>query len=93
VEKFRCVIRAINATSINYGKDGRFQIFICLACRDSLLADWFFLLSKSNAAQQMYDEYSFMRNYELNKFGFKILCIINQFNFKLENSLTMGIIY
>ena len=90
VEKFRNVIRSINVTSANYGKDGKLQIFICLACRDSFLSDWFLLLSKSHTANQMYDEYSFMRNYELNKFGYRILSIVNQFNFKLENSLTMG---
>lgn len=84
-------IREINMKSGNYGKDGKFQIFICLACRNSLLTDWFSLLSRSNSSSQMYDEFSFMRNYELNKFCLKILSITNQFNFKLEKSLTMGI--
>lgn len=93
IDKYRCMIKAINVTSCNYGKDGKFQIFICLACRDSFLADWFMLLSGSMTANQMYDEYSFMRNNELKKFAAKILSIINQFNFKLENSLTMGINY
>jgi hypothetical protein len=32
-QKFICAIRSINSTSSNYGKDGKFQIFICLACR------------------------------------------------------------
>lgn len=32
-QKFISVIRSINSTSSNYGKDGKFQIFICLACR------------------------------------------------------------
>lgn len=61
--------------------------------RDSFLADWFQLLSKSNTASQMYDEYSFLRNHELHKLCMKLLSITNQFNFKLENSLTMGINY
>ena len=39
----------------------------------------------------MYEELSFMRNYDLNKFCLKILSITDQFSFKLENSLTMGI--
>ncbi len=60
---------------------------------DSFLSDWFNILCKSNIKNQMYDEYSFLRNYELNKFCTKILPITNQFNFKLENSLTMGINY
>lgn len=91
MEKYANVIKTINSTSSNYGKDGKFQIFVCLACRDSFMSDWFSLLSQSNTATQMYDEFSFMRNYELNKFAVKILSITNQFNFKLENSLTMGI--
>ncbi len=93
MEKYANVIKTINSTSSNYGKDGKFQIFVCLACRDSFMSDWFSLLSQSNAAAQMYDELSFLRNYELNKFAVKILSITNQFNFKLENSLTMGIIF
>jgi hypothetical protein len=32
-QKFISAIRSINSTSSNYGKDGKFQIFICLACR------------------------------------------------------------
>ncbi|CAF0736302.1 unnamed protein product [Brachionus calyciflorus] len=92
-EKYICAIKAINSTSVNYGKDGKFQIFICLACRDSFLTDWFMILSKSNTATQMYDEFSFLRNHDLNKFCFKILSLTDQFNFKLENSLTMGITY
>lgn len=56
-----------------------------------MLADWFSMLSRSTSASQMYDEFSFLRNFELNKFALKILSITNQFNFKLEKSLTMGI--
>lgn len=59
--------------------------------RDSLLSEWFCLLSKSNAANHMYDEYSFLRNLELSKICLKLISITNQFNFKLESSLTMGI--
>ena len=92
-EKFVSVVKAINSTSANYGKDGKFQIFICLACRDSFLTDWFMILSRLNTASQMYDEFSFLRNHDLNKFCFKILSITDQFNFKLENSLTMGIVF
>ena len=69
------------------------QNVIIVVYRDSFLADWFQLLSKSNTASQMYDEYSFLRNHELHKLCMKLLSITNQFNFKLENSLTMGINY
>ena len=64
-----------------------------LFASDSFLADWFALVCKSTTSAQMYDEYSFVRNPELYKFCAKILPIINQFNFKLEHSLTMGIYY
>ena len=33
LQKYVSAIRSINSTSSNYGKDGKFQIFICLACR------------------------------------------------------------
>ena len=33
MDKYISVIRTINSTSSNYGKDGKFQIFICLSCR------------------------------------------------------------
>ena len=33
IEKFINVIRCINAGCANYGKDGKFQLFVCLACR------------------------------------------------------------
>lgn len=91
-EKFITAIKLINSISSNYGKDGKFQIFICLACRDSLLSEWFALISKSNTASHMYEEYSFLRNLELNKMCMKILSVTKQFNFKLESSLTMGIV-
>lgn len=91
-EKFINAIKSINSTTANYGKDGKFQIFICLGCRDSFLTEWFTLLSKSNTVNQMYEEYSFLRNAELNKMCLKLLSIANQFNFKLETSLTMGIV-
>ncbi len=32
-DRFTNTIRNINHNSANYGKDGKFQIFICLACR------------------------------------------------------------
>jgi hypothetical protein len=32
-DRFTNTIRDINHNSANYGKDGKFQIFICLACR------------------------------------------------------------
>lgn len=59
--------------------------------RNSLLSDWFSLVSRSSTVSQMYDEFSFLRDFELNKFCMKILSITNQFTFKLEKSLTMGI--
>lgn len=90
-EKFVKAVRSINSVSANYGKDGKFQIFICLACKECMLSDWFNLLGMSTTAHNMYDEYSFLRNYELNKFCVKILNLLKQFNFKLESSLTMGI--
>ena len=61
-DRFINTIREINMKSSNYGKDGKFQIFICLACHNSLLTDWFSLLSRSSTASQMYDEFSFLRN-------------------------------
>ena len=57
-EKFTTAIKLINSTTANYGKDWKFQIFICLACRyfltfnlnshlvlvNSFLTSFFFIL-------------------------------------------------
>jgi hypothetical protein len=51
------------------------------------------LVSRTHAAATMYDEYSFVRNAELTTFAYRILSICNQFTFKLEHSLTLGIHY
>jgi hypothetical protein len=89
-DKYIRTIRSINSNLVNYGKDGKFQIFVCMACKESLLSDWFKLIVNTNTNMNMYDEYSFLRNPELCRFCVEILQIIKQFQFKLEVSLTMG---
>ena len=42
-EKLINAIKLINSTSANYGKDGKFQIFICLACRFVSFFYYFFI--------------------------------------------------
>jgi hypothetical protein len=43
-EKFINAIKLINSTTANYGKDGKFRTFICLACR--YMKNFDFLLKK-----------------------------------------------
>ncbi len=92
VDKFIKSIRAINAKLVNFGKDGKFQILICIGCRESLLADWFKIICQTQAYIHNYEEYSFLRNQELYTFCINILNITKSFQFKLEPSLTMGIV-
>ena len=60
IEKLIRAVRSINANLLNDGKDGKFQLFIFIACCESLLADWFKIISQTQIVVQMYEECSFL---------------------------------
>ncbi|XP_015187506.1 PREDICTED: DENN domain-containing protein 5B isoform X4 [Polistes dominula] len=85
------LIDKINIISQNLGKDGKFQLFICLAIREQLLQRMLRPMSLAYSTADMYDEVSFLRNPSLLSFLIHILEPLTAFHIVLEKSLTYGI--
>ncbi|XP_055857093.1 DENN domain-containing protein 5B isoform X1 [Episyrphus balteatus] len=81
----------INAAGNTLGKDGKFQLFICLSLRDHLLTRVFVPLSLTKATQEMYEEESFFKRKGLLTFLVHILEPLDDFQIVLENTITQGI--
>ncbi|KAG8035318.1 hypothetical protein G9C98_006764 [Cotesia typhae] len=91
---FRCychLIDQINTFSHTLGKDGKFQLFICLAAREQLLHPMLRPMSDARSTAEMYEETSFLRNPTLLNFLIHILEPLSEFHIVLEKSLTHGI--
>ncbi|TMS40156.1 hypothetical protein L596_006573 [Steinernema carpocapsae] len=73
------------------GKDGKFHAFILLTLRDHVLSGLLPLMAWTPVTSQMYDETSFLRNPAHLSYLSKLLNSLNEFQFKLEKSLTYGI--
>lgn len=67
------LITRIETTCSRLGKDDKFQLFVCLAAYDRLLGKIITDLTKAIAAQQLYEENSFLRNPNLASFLTHIL--------------------
>ncbi|ELU14295.1 hypothetical protein CAPTEDRAFT_228570 [Capitella teleta] len=85
------VVNRINSASEAIGKDGRFQIFICIGVRERYLQRWLRILSKIPITSNMYEEQSFLRDPALSQFVTEILGSLKDFNIVLEASLIKGI--
>ncbi|KAH0949807.1 hypothetical protein HN011_010229 [Eciton burchellii] len=85
------LIDQINMFSQTLGKDGKFQLFICLAAREQLLHPMLRPMSDARSTADMYDENSFLRNSTLLTFLIHILEPLSEFHIVLEKSLTHGI--
>ncbi|CAH0560214.1 unnamed protein product [Brassicogethes aeneus] len=94
VAVWRCYCHLIDEmtnTSKNLGKDGKFQLFICLSVREHLLHRMLVPMSMCRVTQEMYDENSFLRNRGLLTFLRQILMPLDELDVVLENSVTHGI--
>ncbi|XP_046833213.1 DENN domain-containing protein 5B isoform X2 [Vespa crabro] len=85
------LIDQINIFSQTLGKDGKFQLFICLAAREQLLHPMLRPMSEARSTSDMYEENSFLRNPSLLTFLIHILEPLSDFHIVLEKSLTHGI--
>ncbi|XP_025993189.2 DENN domain-containing protein 5B isoform X1 [Solenopsis invicta] len=85
------LIDQINMFSQTLGKDGKFQLFICLAVREQLLHPMLRPMSDARSTMDMYEENSFLRNPTLLTFLIHILEPLSEFHIVLEKSLTHGI--
>ncbi|KAL1509617.1 hypothetical protein ABEB36_004327 [Hypothenemus hampei] len=94
VAVWRCychLIDEIRNTSKNLGKDGKFQLFICLGVREHLLHRMLVPMSYCRVTQEMYEENSFLRKRGLLTFLTQILAPLDELDVVLENSVTHGI--
>ncbi|XP_055601274.1 DENN domain-containing protein 5B isoform X2 [Uranotaenia lowii] len=81
----------INNVKQTLGKDGRFQLFICLSLREHLLHRMLVPMAYTRVTTEMYEEQSFMRKKGLLTFLRQILEPLDEFHIVLENSITQGI--
>ncbi|XP_028177390.1 DENN domain-containing protein 5B isoform X4 [Ostrinia furnacalis] len=81
----------INTVGRTLGKDGKFQLFICLSLREHWLHRMLVPMSMTRVTTEMYEEQSFLRKRGLLTFLRQILEPLDEFDIVLENSLTQGI--
>nr|CAD7462416.1 unnamed protein product [Timema tahoe] len=86
------LVEQICTSSHSLGKDGKFQLFVCLCAREHLLHRMLSHLAASRITQEMFEEQSFLRNPNLLTYLRQILESLDEFDIVLENSLTKGII-
>ncbi|XP_023942763.1 DENN domain-containing protein 5B isoform X3 [Bicyclus anynana] len=81
----------IGSVGRSLGKDGKFQLFICLSLREHWLHRMLVPMSLTRVTIEMYEEQSFLRKRGLLTFLRQILEPLDEFDIVLENSLTQGI--
>ncbi|CAI9617458.1 unnamed protein product [Staurois parvus] len=88
---FSRIINAINSTPRNIGKDGKFQMFVCLGARDHYLHHWIALLADCPIIAQMYEDAALIKDHTLVNSLIRVLQTLQEFNITLESSLVKGI--
>ncbi|KAL8169866.1 UNVERIFIED_CONTAM: DENN domain-containing protein 5A, partial [Gekko kuhli] len=84
-------VTAINSTPRNIGKDGKFQMLVCLGARDHLLHHWIALLADCSITAQMYEDTALIKDHTLVNSLIRVLQTLQEFNITLEASLVKGI--
>ncbi|XP_038964853.1 DENN domain-containing protein 5B isoform X4 [Rattus norvegicus] len=84
-------VNAVNTAPRNIGKDGKFQILVCLGTRDHLLPQWIPLLAECPAITRMYEENALLRDHMTVNSLIRILQTIQDFTIVLEGSLIKGV--
>lgn len=84
-------VNAINSTSRSIGKDGKFQLLVCLGARDRLLPQWLPLLVECPVIQQMYEDSALLRDRTTVNALIGVLETLHDFPITLEASLVKGI--
>ncbi|XP_061107686.1 DENN domain-containing protein 5B-like isoform X2 [Conger conger] len=90
-ETFFRYVSAINATPRNIGKDGKFQLLVCLGARDRLLPHWLPLLAESPFTECMYKESALLRDRATVSTLINVLHELHDFPITLETSFIKGI--
>lgn len=84
-------VTAINNTPRNIGKDGKFQMLVCLGARDHLLHHWIALLADCPITAHMYEDVALIKDHTLVNSLIRVLQTLQEFNITLETSLVKGI--
>ncbi|XP_046873640.1 DENN domain-containing protein 5B isoform X2 [Hypomesus transpacificus] len=84
-------VNAINSTTRNIGKDGKFQLLVCLGARDRLLPQWLPLLVECPLIQRMYEDSALLRERTTVNALISVLETLHDFPITLEASLVKGI--
>uniref|UniRef100_A0A671QC18 DENN domain-containing protein 5A-like n=1 Tax=Sinocyclocheilus anshuiensis TaxID=1608454 RepID=A0A671QC18_9TELE len=91
VRHFCHFMHAINSTPRNIGKDGKFQMLVCLGARDHLLHHWIALLAECPITAQMYEDMALLKDHSLVNSLIRVLQTLQEFIITLEASLVKGI--
>ncbi|XP_075932257.1 DENN domain-containing protein 5B-like isoform X2 [Anarhichas minor] len=84
-------VNAINSTPRNIGKDGKFQLLVCLGARDRLLPQWLPLLVECPVIPRMYEDIALLRDRTTVNALIGVLETLHDFPVTLEASLVKGI--
>ncbi|XP_039647982.1 DENN domain-containing protein 5B-like isoform X7 [Perca fluviatilis] len=84
-------VNSINSTPRNIGKDGKFQLLVCLGARDRLLPQWLPLLVECPLISRMYEDTALLRDRSTVSALIAVLETIHDFPITLEASLVKGI--
>ncbi|CAN9508055.1 unnamed protein product [Ophioblennius macclurei] len=84
-------VNAINSTTRNIGKDGKFQLLVCLGARDHLLPQWLPLLVDCPVFPRMYEDAALLRDKAVVHALVEVLETLHDFPITLEASLVKGI--
>ncbi|KAF3688946.1 DENN domain-containing protein 5B Rab6IP1-like protein [Channa argus] len=84
-------VNAINFSPRNIGKEGKFQLFVCLGIRDRFLSQWLPLLAEFPLTARMYEEGALLRDRAAVHSLSRILHTLNEFTITLETALVKGV--
>ncbi|XP_016137971.1 DENN domain-containing protein 5B [Sinocyclocheilus grahami] len=90
-ESFCRYVNAINNMPRNIGKDGKFQLLVCLGARDRLLPQWLPLLVECPVITRMYEENALLRDNLTVSSLIAVLETLHDFPITLESSLTKSV--
>uniref|UniRef100_A0A8C6PGB9 DENN/MADD domain containing 5B n=1 Tax=Nothobranchius furzeri TaxID=105023 RepID=A0A8C6PGB9_NOTFU len=84
-------MNAITTSPRNIGKEGKFQLFVCLGIRDRLLSQWFPLLAECPLTSRTYEDGALLRDRAAVRSLCRILQTLNEFCITLEAALVKGV--
>lgn len=73
------------------GKDGKFQMLVCIGIRNHLFYQWLPILAETSVAKNMYEDYSFFNNPTALDSIVNLLMQLEEFDIVLESSITKGV--